>query len=159
MVTYEAWELARVRNGVLLITVVTWILLLAEPGSMFAHCPAGSSGATPLSLQMLLAMNPPISLAAGWALMLVAMMSPVLIPPIHHIRMRSFTHRRALRRAFRNRLCFNLDGHRRRAAGSRDYGPVVCNGMVHAGGWHGPDRVSLAALTHQAALSQSLPRE
>jgi len=49
----------------------------------------------PASFQMLLAMNPPASLAAGWALMLVAMMSPVLIAPIRHIRLRSFTHRRA----------------------------------------------------------------
>jgi len=62
-----------------------------------AHCPATCFGAMPLSqsLQMLLAMNPPASLAGGWALMLVAMMSPVLIPPVHHIRLRSFTHRRA----------------------------------------------------------------
>lgn len=48
-----------------------------------------------LSLQMLFAMNSPGALAAGWALMLVAMMSPLLIPPIWYIRIRSFTHRRA----------------------------------------------------------------
>src|ERR1700694_4220646 len=62
---------------------------------MFAHCPAMKSGAmpSPASIQML-AMNPPAYLAAGWALMLVAMMSPVLISPLHHIRLRSFTHRR-----------------------------------------------------------------
>jgi len=96
---YEARELARVRNPVLLISAVTWILLLVEPGnlSMFAHCPATSSGAMPLStsFQMLLATNAPASLAAGWALMLVAMMSPVLIQPVRHIRLRSFTSRRA----------------------------------------------------------------
>jgi predicted metal-binding membrane protein len=44
---------------------------------------------------MLLAMNPVSSLAAGWALMLVAMMSPTLIAPIHHVRERSFKRRRA----------------------------------------------------------------
>ena len=94
---YDARELARVRNPVLLISAVTWVLLLAEPGSMVAHCPVTNSGAMPLpaSFQMLLAMNSPASLAAGWAVMLVAMMSPVLIPPIRHIRLRSFTHRRA----------------------------------------------------------------
>ena len=97
--TYNARELARVRNPVLLMSAVTWILLLVEPGSMvlLAHCPATSSGATPLQLsfQMLLAMNPPASLAASWALMLVAMMLPVLTPPLCHIRLRSFAYRRA----------------------------------------------------------------
>jgi predicted metal-binding membrane protein len=44
---------------------------------------------------MLLAMNPPACVAAGWALMLVAMMSPVLIAPVCHVRLRSFSHRRA----------------------------------------------------------------
>jgi predicted metal-binding membrane protein len=75
------------------------MLLLIEPGGlhMLAHCPAGNSGGMPssASFEMLLAMNPPATLAAGWALMLVAMMSPVLIPPVRHIRLRSFSHRRA----------------------------------------------------------------
>jgi predicted metal-binding membrane protein len=44
---------------------------------------------------MLLAMNPPGALAAGWALMLVAMMSPVLIQPLCDIRIGSFANRRA----------------------------------------------------------------
>jgi predicted metal-binding membrane protein len=96
---YDAQGLARVRNPVLLIAAITWILLLVEPGGvvLHAHCPAPNSRAMPLpaSFQMLRAMNPPGSVAAGWALMLVAMMSPVLIPPICHIRLRSFTHRRA----------------------------------------------------------------
>jgi predicted metal-binding membrane protein len=95
---YDARELARVRNSVLLISAATWMVLLMEPGSMrmFAHCPATSSGAMPwASFEMVLAMNPPGSLAAGWGLMLVAMMSPVLIQPVCHIRRRSFTHRRA----------------------------------------------------------------
>ncbi len=97
--TYDAREAAQVRNPVLLISAVTWILLLVEPGNLgiFAHCPATMSGAMPLStsFQMLLTTNAPASLAAGWALMLVAMMSPVLIQPIRHIRVRSFTRRRA----------------------------------------------------------------
>lgn len=96
---YDAREFARVRNPVLLVSALAWILLLVEPGSMgmSTHCPATGSGAMPLSasFQMLLAMSEPTSLAVGWALMLVAMMSPVLIPPFRHIRLRSFTHRRA----------------------------------------------------------------
>ncbi|MGA7219352.1 MAG: DUF2182 domain-containing protein [Candidatus Sulfotelmatobacter sp.] len=95
---YDARELARVRNPVLFLSAITWLLLLIEPGriSMFAHCPAAKSGTSwPASSQMLLAMLFPAQLAAGWVLMLVAMMSPVLIQPIRHIRLRSFTHRRA----------------------------------------------------------------
>jgi hypothetical protein len=80
-VTYETRELARVRNPVLLLSAIAWILLVAEPGriSTFAHCPATKAGMSwPASRQMLLAMNPPDRLAAGWVLMLVAIMSPVL---------------------------------------------------------------------------------
>ena len=90
-------EFARVRNAVLLLSALTWIVLLVEPVSMVAHCSAVGSPSMTLraSFQMLLAMNAPGSLAAGWILMLVAMMSPVMIPPVRHIRMRSFTHRRA----------------------------------------------------------------
>jgi predicted metal-binding membrane protein len=82
----------------LFVAVATWTVLVADQGSMLmsAHCPAEGCQAVPLSasLQMLLTMNPPALLAAGWALMLVAMMSPVLIPPLYYIRLRSFTHRR-----------------------------------------------------------------
>src|SRR5579864_2422824 len=87
----------RVRNSVLLISVAAWILLVAAPERIVAHCATAGSGTTslPSSFQMLLAMNPPSSLAAGWALMLVAMMSPMLILPIHYLRLRSFSHRRA----------------------------------------------------------------
>src|SRR5581483_4791457 len=94
--TYDARGLARVRNPVLLISAVAWILLLLAPGTI-THCPAISSGgmSLPASFHMLLAMNPPAFLALSWALMLVAMMSPALIAPIYHIWLRSFSHRRA----------------------------------------------------------------
>jgi predicted metal-binding membrane protein len=96
---YGAPDLARVRNSVLLLSAATWILLLAEPYGMVAraHFHAARSRVTPLgpSFHMLLAMNPPAALAANWLLMLVAMMAPVLIPPIRHIRQRSFKRRRA----------------------------------------------------------------
>jgi predicted metal-binding membrane protein len=91
---YDPRELARVRNPVLLLSAAAWIWLLADPGGLAMHCAAMGSGARP-SLPMLLAMNPPASLAAGWGLMLVAMMSPALIPPIGHVRLRSFKRRRA----------------------------------------------------------------
>lgn len=88
-------QLARLRHPLLLTSAVAWILLLAAPGTL-AHCPVGMSGGATwrASLHMLLAMNGPLSLAAGWVLMLVAMMTPVLIPPIHHVRLQSFRNRR-----------------------------------------------------------------
>ena len=91
----NALELGRVRNPVLLVSALAWILLMIEPASLAAaHCSALSAGATPITFQMLLAMNPPGRLVANWALMLVAMMLPTLIPSLWHIRTRSFTHRR-----------------------------------------------------------------
>jgi len=96
---YSARAVAPVRDRVLLVSAVAWILLLGWPGSMVtvAHCPVTSSGGTPFpaSFQMVLAMNPPSAMAAGWAVMLVAMMSPVLIPPLSHVWQSSFTSRRA----------------------------------------------------------------
>jgi predicted metal-binding membrane protein len=99
--TYDPRELARVRNPVLLLSAAAWIWLLVDPGGLMmrAHCAATVSGGLPLpaslsSLSMLLAMNPPASLAAGWGLMLVAMMSPALILPIGHLRLSSFKRRR-----------------------------------------------------------------
>jgi predicted metal-binding membrane protein len=75
---------------------VAWALLStqAEMVPMLTHGSAAHAHATPMSLGALLAMNPPASMAAGWALMLIAMMSPALTLPVHHIRVRSFTHRR-----------------------------------------------------------------
>jgi predicted metal-binding membrane protein len=98
--TYDSRELARVRNPVLLLSAAAWIWLLVDPGGLMmqAHCAAtvfGGGLPLPASLPMLLAMNPPASLAAGWGLMLVAMMSPALILPIGHLRLRSFKRRRA----------------------------------------------------------------
>jgi predicted metal-binding membrane protein len=79
-------ELARVRNPVLLLSTAAWIWLLADPGgSAMAHCAAMGSGGQPM----------PASLAVGWVLMLVAMMSPALILPISHVRLRSFKSRRS----------------------------------------------------------------
>ncbi len=96
---YDPREIARVRNPVLLLSAAAWIWLLADPGGLTgqAHCAALASGSLPpaAALPMLLAMYPPASLAAGWGLMLVAMMSPALILPISHVRLSSFKRRRA----------------------------------------------------------------
>lgn len=94
----DARELARVRNPVLILSAITWVLLVTAPGgiAVHPHLHAAASSPMPLgaSLEMLLAMNPPATLAMGWVLMLIAMMAPVLIMPIRHIRQRSFARRR-----------------------------------------------------------------
>jgi predicted metal-binding membrane protein len=97
-VTDDPRELGRVRNPVLLLCAAAWIGLLLAPGLLMpAHGAAMGHRGLPLrgSLPMLLAMNPPASLLAGWGLMLVAMMSPALVQPIRHVRLCSFKRRRA----------------------------------------------------------------
>ncbi|HEV7474162.1 MAG TPA: DUF2182 domain-containing protein [Pyrinomonadaceae bacterium] len=95
--TISPQERARIYVLILLISAIAWLMILVNPGSMMtlAHCPVIDSGASPASFRMLLAMNPVSSLMAGWAVMLVAMMSPTLIAPISHILERSFKSRRA----------------------------------------------------------------
>ncbi len=96
-----AREVARVRYPVLAISAGAWGALVAGPSmlvpGMGVYCSAMGSGTATIaaSLSMLLALNPPSALAAGWALMLVAMMSPLIISEIHHIRFTSLTRRRA----------------------------------------------------------------
>lgn len=94
--TISTRESARVNVPVLLVSAIAWTVLLVNAGSTvtLAHCPVTGPGASPVSFRTLLEMNPISSLTAGWALMLVAMMSPTLIAPIHHVRERSFKRRR-----------------------------------------------------------------
>lgn len=86
----ETRELARVRNSMLVVSAVAWILLVIETHdmSMAASPAAAASAAMP-------AMNSPAFLAVDWVLMLIAMMAPVLIQPVRHVRLRTFKHRRA----------------------------------------------------------------
>lgn len=95
--TRRTRERARVTIPLLLISAITWMLLLVNPGSSMtlAHHPGTHAGTALGSLQMLLEMNPISSLLGGWGLMLMAMMSPTLMTPIQHIRERSFKRRRA----------------------------------------------------------------
>src|SRR5579864_6884356 len=94
--TFDAQEFARTRNLVLLVGVMAWIVTLAKPSVMVVHVHNIAAAAMPLgtSLHMMVAMNSIWTLARGWLLMIAAMMTPALISPIYHIRMRSFTHRR-----------------------------------------------------------------
>ncbi|HEV2693514.1 MAG TPA: DUF2182 domain-containing protein [Verrucomicrobiae bacterium] len=79
-------EFNQIRNGVLLVSLLAWVLLLAgHDGSCCS--PAGNGGT---SWQMLLASDTPAALIKGWALMLVAMMAPTLVLPVYFIRLTSF---------------------------------------------------------------------
>jgi predicted metal-binding membrane protein len=86
---YDAADFARLRNAVLCLSLVAWIVLLVEP--RVSSCCSVNDAA--VSWQTLLSANPPASLAKDWALMLVAMMAPMLVPPIYHIRISSFARR------------------------------------------------------------------
>jgi predicted metal-binding membrane protein len=90
-----ACERSQVRAPMLFISATAWILLMIEPGgtALPALCSAAMLG-MPSSRGKLLASNPPASLAVGWVLMLAAMMVPLLIAPVRHVRDRSFARRR-----------------------------------------------------------------
>jgi predicted metal-binding membrane protein len=91
---YDARELARVRNQMLVICAIAWIVLLIDPGGTLAsthaahaaHATHATHGGHAPYLT---------SQAAGWMLMLAAMMTPALIPPVRHIHLRSFSSRRS----------------------------------------------------------------
>jgi predicted metal-binding membrane protein len=97
--TPAARERLHVRVPVLCTSAVAWVLLVAGSGgtALHAHHAAAMPRATPspAPLGLLLAHHPPAALALDWALMLVAMMAPLLIAPIRHVRDRSFARRRA----------------------------------------------------------------
>lgn len=76
-----------IRGVILIISIITWILLLYNPGQIMTieHCHVSASGASAKSLKMLLDMNPFSNQLLGWGLMVIAMMLPKLILPIEYI--------------------------------------------------------------------------
>jgi predicted metal-binding membrane protein len=75
-----AREVARVRYPVFAISVVAWTVLLARPSGMNSRC---------MSME-----GSPRAIAEGWVLMLAAMMAPLTIPALHHVRFTSLARRR-----------------------------------------------------------------
>ena len=135
-------------------------MLLVNPGSIMtiAHCPVTDSGASMASFQMMLAMNPVSSLIVGWALMLVAMMSPTLIAPIRHVIERSFKRRRVRSvTLFRGWLCRDLDGGGRRTDISGTYVEPAFAAIISAGGRGGHHCLVVAMFADKTALYQSRP--
>ncbi len=76
-----------------MVSAVAWMALLRMPahaGRMLS-CSFHPSEVMPVgaSLRMTIAATDPPAVAAGWVLMLLAMMSPMLLDPLQHIIMRS----------------------------------------------------------------------
>jgi predicted metal-binding membrane protein len=97
--TTAARERRQVWMPALFISVAAWLALVIEPGgtALVTHCSAEMLDATPsnAALKLLAALSPPTTLAMGWVLMLAAMMVPLLVPPVRHVRDSSFSRRRA----------------------------------------------------------------
>ncbi len=82
-----------------IILLAWWLLARNSGGSTVssAFCSSGTPWALPLSvrLNVLLMLVSPAQLASGAALMTAAMMLPLIITPLRHVRDRSFARRRA----------------------------------------------------------------
>ena len=80
-------------------SLVAWSVLALDRSDLTlpAFCSAGTAWPVPLSVAFNLALvfNSPAKLASGWALMIIAMMSPLVIAPLRHVGARSFARRRA----------------------------------------------------------------
>ncbi|ADV83105.1 DUF2182 domain-containing protein [Terriglobus saanensis] len=95
--TYEAREFARVATMVGMISVAAWICLLGPGGDALVphqHTGQHSSMLRTMPAHLFMASFPGQKLIVGWVVMFVAMMSPMLIAPICHIRLRSLKCRR-----------------------------------------------------------------
>jgi predicted metal-binding membrane protein len=96
--TPAACERMHIRAPMLFVSAAAWLLLVIEPNGLAlpALCSAAMLRTTrSWAPRDLLALNPPVSLVVVWALMLAAMMGPLLIAPVRHVLDRSFARRRA----------------------------------------------------------------
>lgn len=80
-------------------SLIAWSVLALDGSdlTLAAFCSAGTPGTVPpsVSFNLALVFNSPATLASGWALMVAAMMSPLVVAPLRHVRDRSFARRRA----------------------------------------------------------------
>jgi predicted metal-binding membrane protein len=80
-------------------SLLAWSILAFGGSTLMlpALCSANALPVMPLSesLDLALVFNAPATLAAGWALMLAAMMLPLVVAQLRHVRERSFARRRA----------------------------------------------------------------
>jgi predicted metal-binding membrane protein len=100
--THAARGRRQIRVPLLFVGATAWVLLIFEPGghAMSTHHSDALSGNMPSGMSPSMTLDPglahssPTSLAVGWALMVAAMMAPLLIEPVRHVRDRSFARRR-----------------------------------------------------------------
>jgi predicted metal-binding membrane protein len=80
------------------VSAAAWAVLAMDAGGLALPliCASGTMWVLPsaASFDLALALNPFASLAKGWMMMLGAMMGPLLIAPVRHVRDRSFARRR-----------------------------------------------------------------
>ncbi|NBB14810.1 hypothetical protein GVN21_05455 [Caulobacter sp. SLTY] len=90
-----SWPVVR---GVVLVTIGAWVLAVLQDRGLFLPTFCAMTVLTPTaalaSLDLAFALNPPGRLAAGWALMLAAMMTPLLVIPLLHVRAGALARRR-----------------------------------------------------------------
>jgi predicted metal-binding membrane protein len=93
-------RMARLPNAWVLpfgaIILIAWMALALDSGTPWLQvaCAAERWDTVPVSLQLALMLNSPDQLALGWALMVIAMMLPLALSPLRHVRVRSFARRR-----------------------------------------------------------------
>jgi predicted metal-binding membrane protein len=82
----------RILFVILSISILVWVVLLANPGGIMSmeHCHMTACCSKSMSLEMLLEMNPIWAQLIGWGLMVIAMMLPKLVLPIEQIYLQSF---------------------------------------------------------------------
>ncbi len=88
---YNREQLARLRSYVFMASFAAWAIIITDAvwSAQGAAAPiCGSGWSQELSLAWLW------SVGTGWLLMVIAMMAPMLLPPLDHIRISSFSHRR-----------------------------------------------------------------
>jgi predicted metal-binding membrane protein len=87
--TPAARERSLVRTPILLTSAAAWMFTVIRPCGMMTTCPLHRG-----SLAVMVGHERPGTIALAWALMLVAMMLPLMTAPVRHVRDRSFAHRR-----------------------------------------------------------------
>jgi predicted metal-binding membrane protein len=74
--------------------LAAWFMLALGGSDLTLPALCFAGGAGTVSFDVALALNSPAKLAGEWGLMVAAMMSPVVIGPLRHVRQRSFAKRR-----------------------------------------------------------------
>jgi predicted metal-binding membrane protein len=77
-------------------SAAAWAALVVGDSGMIGApiCSSTWLSGAPTSMTLALAIDPPARIAAGWLLMTVAMMAPLTMAPLVHVRWRSFARRR-----------------------------------------------------------------